>query len=150
MSSCLRKHVLYDYNYILLSLLRLVPVTRFLYELLCESFRISGAVNITCELSVLGALHSHIVILDDDESGKVAPMSKHLLSLVVAVSVEVSYGSSLVRAIKLKSVLLHLSLTSEIVSLKAVANSLKLREELRVTRLNHVAHPIAHPESVLV
>ena len=78
------------------------------------------------------------------------PTCKHLLSFFNAVAGEIVHSSLRVGLHQLHSTLFYCGLDCEIRHLQRVAHLLQRGEHLAVARIYHVAHPVAHPEGVLV
>lgn len=105
----------------------------------------------TLENSILGGwLDDHIIILHHEISMELLPATKHLLRLLYTIIVEILHCLLRILGIELERLVLHLLLGSKITVVETVANLLQTWEQLAVTWINHVAHHIANPVSILV
>ena len=77
------------------------------------------------------------------------PTRKHALCLEVAVVVELAQGCRLIGGIAPAGFFLYFCLLGKIALLEAVAHGFQTWEHLAITRIDHVADPIAHPEGIL-
>ena len=91
-----------------------------------------------------------IIVLHDHVIGHLAPAFHHLISHLAAIIGQVADGRLAVGLHQLEGTFLHLGLTIEITGLQRVAHLLQFGIEQAPSRINHIAHPVAHPVGTLI
>ena len=105
------------------------------------------SVLIACKPSVFIRLYRHVVILYYQVGSQLLPSCQHALCLRHAVVVQVLLHSGRLHVARL---LLNGRLLHEVRLLQRVAHRLQRREQHLIARIDHVRHPVLHPEGVLV